>query len=141
MSDITAAYSFIPGSIVDHPTSVTVSDGEYAQFSCSINCTDHVALRWRLAAPGLNIVNDRYIKTRPLKKLWRKKGITIDSETTISESTDCEVVMIKILATSDMNGAVVQCAAIGTRQNVSSSYSRYAVLQVEQVASGDQIKP
>ena len=122
---------------MDHPSSVTVSDGEYAQFSCSINCTDHVALRWRLAAPGLNIVNDRYLKTKSLRRLWRRKGITVDSETAINESTDCEVVTIKILATSDMNGAIVQCAAIGTRQNVSSSYSRYAVLQVEQATSGD----
>ena len=122
---------------MDHPSSVTVSDGEYAQFSCSINCTDHVALRWRLAAPGLNIVNDRYLKTKFLRKLWRRKGITVDSEIAINESTDCEVVTIKILATSDMNGAIVQCAAIGTRQNVSSSYSRYAVLQVEQATSGD----
>lgn len=117
---------------------MAVSEGEYATFKCSIDCNDHVSLRWRLAAPRLGelSLNERYVRTRALKRLWGRQGVTITSETDTSESSGCEVVTLKILATSELNGAIVQCAAIATRQGVTSSYSRFAFMQVEPAGSG-----
>ena len=137
-SGLTIYFLFLPGNIEEHPSTVTVSEGEYASFKCSINCNDHVSLRWRLAAPRLGELrlNERYIKARALKRVWGRQGLTISSETDTSESRGCEVVTLKILATSELNGAVIQCAAIATRQGVSSSYSKFAFMQVEQAGSG-----
>ena len=112
--------------------SVTVSVGEYTNFNCSLNCTaDDVDLRWRLVAPRLGIVDDRYIRIKPLKNKWSRKGVTIQNESVVSELTGCEVVTIKILATDGMNGAVMQCAAIVTREDLSPAYSKFAVMQVQ----------
>ena len=63
--------------------------------------------------------------------MWGKKGITIKHETTSSDSSDTETVTLQILATSQMDGAVIQCAAIAARNNIDSFYSRFAVLQVQ----------
>ena len=120
----------ILGTIEEHPTSVTAAVDVYANFSCSVNCSQSVSLRWRLAIPRLDEVNDCYLKGRALQRMWRRKGVTIQYESATSGSSRCKVQTIKVLITSEMDGAVVQCAAIGIRNNVSSSYSKFAVLQV-----------
>ena len=90
-----------------------------------------MSLRWRLDAPLLGVVNGHYLKSKPLIKRWARKGITIEQETTDSESSGCEIQTIRIQATSQMSGAVIQCAAISTRNSASSSYSKFAILEVE----------
>ena len=122
---------FIPGTILEHPTSVTVTVGEWANFNCSVNCSETVSLRWRLAAPMVKDVNEHYYKIKRLQKMWRREEITIKHESTTSESTGCQLATLQVLATSQMNGAVIQCASISTRNSVSSSYSRFAVMQVQ----------
>ena len=76
-------------------------------------------------------VNEHFFNNRRMQNRWGKKGITIQHKSPTSDSNDCEVVTMQILATSEMDGAVIQCAAIATRENVDSSYSRFAVLQVQ----------
>ena len=49
----------------------------------------------------------------------------------MSQLHGCEVVTMKILATDGINGAVVQCAAIVTREDLSPAYSKFAVMQVQ----------
>ena len=76
-------------------------------------------------------INERFYPARRLAKEWGKKEITIQSVTEPSDSKDYESVTVRILASSRMNGAVIQCGAISFRGNVSDLYSRFAVLQVE----------
>ena len=68
---------------------MTVSVGEYANFNCSLNCTaDDVDLRWRLVAPQMDIVDERYIRIKPLtNNKWSRKGVTIENESVVNEST------------------------------------------------------
>ena len=66
-----------------------------------------------------------------LQRIWERIGITIEYESTTSESTGLQLATLQVLATSQMNGAAIQCVAISTRNSVSSSYSRFAVLQVQ----------
>ena len=116
---------------MEHPTSVTVTVGGWASFSCSVNCSENVSLRWRIAAPTIKEVDEQYCKYKRLQRMWRRERITIQHESTISESTGCPVATLQILATSQMDGAVIQCAAIATRNSAGSSYSRFAVVQVQ----------
>ena len=121
---------FALGAIEEHPASVTVPLGEWAKFNCSVNCSERVSLRWRLVAPKMGEINDRFCKIRALQRLWEKKGITLQHESTTSEYTGCKIVTLKILTTSQLDTAVLQCAAIATRRHVTSSYSKFAVVQV-----------
>ena len=119
------------GCIENSPESVKVSAGEWANFSCAINCSD-VSLRWCVVSPVMEVVNDRFIPARRLVRVWRKEGITMQFVTE-GDSGDFESVTIQILATEQMNGAVVQCGARSFKENVSSLYSKFAVLEVEPV--------
>ena len=123
------------GHILQHPESITVAVNEWANFSCSANCSQNMAIRWRLNAPLLGVVNEHYLNSKPLSKRWSRKGITIEQETADSESSDFEMQTIMVQATSQMNGAVIQCAAISTRNSAGSSYSKFAILEVEPQSS------
>ena len=105
--------------------------GEWANFTCSINCSEKVSLRWRLVAPAMGVVNDNFSLTKRLMRVWGKKGVVIQSEK--SESDDFKSVTLHIQAPStEMNGAVLQCGAISSRENGSSFYSKFAILLVEE---------
>ena len=108
-----------------------VSAGEWANFSCAINCSD-VSLKWRVVSPVMEVVNDDFFLARKLVRVWRRKGITMQFVTE-GDSGDFESVTIQILATEQMNGTVVQCGAESFKENVSSLYSKFAVLEVEPV--------
>ena len=129
--------------IEEHPTSVSVSEGEYANFTCSINCSAVASMRWRLAVPRLGVMrlNENYLKVKLLQKRWDRKGVVIQNESMFCESTGCEVVTIKILATRELDGAVVQCGAFGRSQDVETSYSAFALLYVVPQPEPDQPEP
>ena len=107
-----------------------VTAGEWANFSSTINCSK-TSLRWRLVSPMMEVMTTRFYPAGRLEKVWRKKGITIRSVTDQSDSGDYESVTIQIQSSSQMDGAVIQCGAISSRRNVTSLYSKFAVLQVE----------
>lgn len=118
--------------IEEHPTSDTVFEGEYANFTCSINCSEAVSMRWRLAVPRLGVMslNENYVKVKLLKRRWETRGVIIQNESTFCELSGCEVITIRILATRDLDGAVVQCAAYGRSRDVEPSYSAFALFHV-----------
>ena len=107
-----------------------VTAGEWANFSCTINCSN-TSLRWRLVSPMIEVMTTRFFPAGRLEKVWRKKGITIRSVTGQSGSRDYESATIQIQSTSQMDGAVIQCGAISSRRSVSSLYSKFGVLLVE----------
>ena len=119
------------GCIENSPESVKVIAGEWANFSCAINCSD-VSLRWCVVSPVMEVVNNHFIPARRLVRVWGSEGITMQFVTE-GDSGDFESVTIWILATEQMNGAVVQCGAISFKPNVCSLYSKFAVLEVEPV--------
>ena len=79
----------------------------------------------------MDAVSGRYPKVQLLKKIWKNRGITINFESTSSESGDYKEETIMILSTLQLDGAVIQCAA-KTRGGVPSyTYSKFAILQVD----------
>ena len=124
---------------MEHPRSVSVSDGELASFTCSDNTSEDVTLTWRVVFPKMEEIQDQsvtYYTEKQLKiNLKRNRGIIIKYET----SSSSEAVTIQIPTTIQMDGAVVQCAATGNSQSVASSYSMFAILQVQPLpeSSGD----
>ena len=123
-------FFIISGIIKEHPISATAAIDEWASFNCSVNCTEHLSIRWRLVAPKLAEVNESYYMSNRLRRIWGKKGITSESETSSRDSVDIETSTIHVLVTSQMDGAVFQCAAISTRYYADPIYSKFAVLQV-----------
>ena len=119
------------GCVENSPESVKVSAGEWANFSCAVNCSD-VSLKWRVVSSVMEVVNDRFIPARRLERVWGRRGITMQFVTE-GNSGDFESGTIQILATEQMNGAVVQCGAMSFKENISSLYSKFAVLEVEPV--------
>ena len=118
----------ISGIIEEHPTSVTAAVDEWASFNCSVNCTERISIRWRLVVPKMAVVNEFYYGSNRLQRKWGMKGITIEPETSSRDSVDIKTSTIHVLVTSQMDGAVFQCAAI--KDNVDPFYSKFAVLQV-----------
>ena len=116
---------------MEHPETQIVTAGEWANFTCSINCSEKVSLCWRLVAPAVRVVNDIFSLTKRLMRMWGKKGVVIQSKK--SESDDFKSVTLHIQAPStEMNGSVLQCGAINSRENFSSYYSKFAILLVEE---------
>lgn len=115
---------------MENPTSVTVSDNEWANFNCMV-CQKNVMLTWRLAVPKMGEINKNYYKSGKLQNVLDDKGIIMKNYASTSNSNDCMKVTIQICATSQMDRAIIQCAAIATRESVHSSYSSFAVLQVQ----------
>lgn len=120
------------GTIIELcPTSQAVAVKEWSNFTCSANFSEGYTLRWRLAVPNMDAVSGRYPKVQLLKKIWKKRGIAINFESTSSESGDYKEETVMILATPHLDGAVIQCAA-KTRSGVPSyTYSKFAILQVD----------
>ena len=114
------------GVILEHPRAVTVNTSEIANFTCAINCSENLSLRWSLTVPELGVLDPHFYNIKVLKRIWWKRyGIKITNEST----TSCDVT-INILATNQLNGTVVQCEAYGTRASVDSYYSKSALLLV-----------
>lgn len=72
-----------------------------------------------------------YHRSVVLKSKWGKQGVTIEHTHTVSDARGCKkmkVETLKILTTSQMDGAVVQCAA-RYRGKPTYIYSKFAILR------------
>ena len=121
---------------MENPTSVTVSVNEWANFNCMV--CDKVILKWRLVVGKMGEINEDYYKSGKLQNVWDAKGIIMKHNTSTSNSSDCMKVTLQINATTKMDGAIIQCAAIATRESVHSSYSSFAVLQVQPLLQNNE---
>ena len=121
-------------TIVQHPSSTSVTINEWSNFSCSVklNCSEKFSLRWRIVAPMMDEARG-YHKSEILINMWKRQGITIVARSdtpTVSEEHGCmKVETIKINTTSQMDGAVIQCAARYGKKPPSYIYSKFAVLK------------
>ena len=121
---------------MEHPRSVSVSVGELANFTCS---TD--TLKWRVVFPKVEEIQDQcvryYTEGQLTMYLIRKRGIDIQHETSSNGSSKAGT--IQIPTTIQMDGAVIQCATTGNSRKVATSYSMFAILQVQPLLenSGD----
>ena len=125
---------------MEHPRSVSVSVDEWANFSCLIDTSEDVRLMWGVVLPKIQQMNERrviYYTESPLGINLNKKNITFQYET--SSNSSSEAAEIRLLTTSQMDGAVIQCAATGNSRSVVPSYSMFAILQVQPLpeSSGD----
>ena len=111
-----------------------MSVGEWSNFTCTIDCSQHHSLRWRFAVPTTGLLNGPYIGSRYFNRFGARNGITLESlgkEQISCRSHGGEITeVIRIVATTKLNGAVIQCAAIGTRGS-QDYFSKFALLEVE----------
>ena len=121
--------------MLQHPESLTVSVGEWSNFTCTIDCSERHSLRWRLAVPTTGLLNGPYIRSGYFNRFGAKNGITIESvgkEENSCRSPGGEVTeVIRIMATNKSNGAVIQCAAIRIGES-QDYFSKFALLVVEE---------
>lgn len=125
-------------TISEYPRSKNVRLGELVNFTCAIQAQSQskADIRWHMRVPAFREVKDRFLKLPLLQKKWAKHGITISnisrSERFAGSLMQCETIIF--IATREMNGASMECAAIDTR-NFNSAYkycnSNFAMLTVE----------
>lgn len=79
-----------------------------------------------MASPVMGIIGEKFNSTPVLKRWWGERNITIKG----SRRARGSLKTIQILASENMNGAVLQCGAIASRSNGTTCYSKFAVLEV-----------
>ena len=122
------------GHIFQHPVSTKADIDEWANFTCTIDCSEleHHSLRWRFALSSDEDVERPYIPSKRFRSFGRKNNITIES-LNARKDTSCRTAgtemteTIRILVTDGVIGTVVQCAAVDTRGD-RNYFSKFAVL-------------
>ena len=120
--------------IREHPHSVVVSEGTWANFSCGIKLSDNApgSIKWRIG--DFRRDGKEYYSADQLPNL---EGVTAERSFTpdITEHTLTET--IGILATEEMDGTPVECMFVHPKKSTRNSYSKFALLNVNNhVASG-----
>ena len=96
-------YYYFPGTVVEHPRSVSVSVGERANFSCRIDTSEDVRLMWGVVFPKIQQMNERhvlYYTGRQLSGNLKNKNITIQYLPIPSSDSSSEAAMIQLRTTS-----------------------------------------
>ena len=114
--------------VVSSPRDMAVANGTWASFECRISCT-HV-FYWFVGSGRYRRLTDVDVNG-----FMQRNGIIVD----ISNSNECTdngdyTQQLRILATLEVNGTAVQCAAVPRRPTPNGVFfSSYAVLMVEPI--------
>ena len=119
--------------IREHPHSIQVTEGMWANFSCGIKLPGNI--RWRIG--GLN--RDGYIYNSAAN-LPDIEGVTAERSFPDDVTGNVLTETIGILATAEMDGTPVECMFLHPNRSTRDSYSKYALLNVHiHSESGDVI--
>ena len=109
--------------IREHPHSVVVTEGQWANFSCGIKLPG--TIRWRIG----DFTNDGYVYNSA-GSLPELEGVTAERSFAPDITGRILTETIGVLATAEMDGVPVECVyrhpILGTRD----SYSKFALIQV-----------
>lgn len=113
-------------------------------FTCTMegDLKESLGIRWRLWVPAIEQENHIFLKLSKLRKKWSKFNIPISNLSERSlDSVRTEILIFN--ATSQLNGMVIQCAAVDTRDlnSLKFVYSPFAIARLtfdSEVVSGDK---
>lgn len=142
MLSLTGSFVYIVAgdnvTISENPVSKHVRLGEQVTFTCAIHAQSRskVGIRWHLRAPAFGEDKDRFLKLPKLQQKWSKRGIMINYTSAPPESFPEYFIRrdtITFIATMQMNGASIECAAIDHDTEDFNIYSNsmFAMLTIE----------
>ena len=118
--------------IREHPHSVEVSEGQWANFSCGIKLSG--TIWWRI---GDFTRGDGYLYNAA-EKLPQVEGVTAGRSFPENITGDVKTETIGVLATAEMDGVPVQCMYKSLDDDpVKNSFSEYAIIHVNSFGSGN----
>ena len=115
--------------IREHPHSVVVTEGQWANFSCGIKLPG--TIRWRIG----DFTNDGYVYNSAgslpeLEEVTAERSFAPDITGRILTET------IGVLATAEMDGVPVECVYRHPRFATRDSYSKFAIIEVHPANTG-----
>lgn len=121
--------------IIGHPISRNVSLGEQVSFTCTIQGQSS-RIGWHASVPEIGLENKVFLKFSSLQERLSEYNLTVSNSLgRPSDSVRNETLIF--IATRQLNGMVIECAAVDTRDLSSTVYSKFARLTVmSEIASG-----
>ena len=117
--------------IREHPHSVEVSEGQWANFSCGIKLPGNIW--WRI---GDFTRGDGSLYSAA-EKLPQVEGVTAERSFPEDITGNVKTETIGVLATAEMVGVPVQCMYKSLDDPVKKSFSEYAIIHVDSFGSGN----
>ena len=118
--------------IREHPHSVEVSEGQWANFSCGIKLPGNI--RWRI---GDFTRGDGYLYSTA-ENLPQVEGVTAERSFPEDITGKVKTETIGVLATAEMDGVPVQCMYLYIDDDpVKNSFSEYAIIHVNSCGCGN----
>ena len=106
-------------TITEHPHSIEVTEGMWANFTCAIKVPGNI--KWRIEDFDTNNFN----------KLQTLEGVTgVRLFSSVLNINNILTETIGVLATTDMDGTAVQCMLSHPNNPSKHSYSKFALLNV-----------
>ena len=105
-------------TITEHPHSIEVTEGTWANFTCAIKIPGNI--KWRIG--DFNTDNFNFANNLPSLEGVRLFSSVLNINNILTET-------IGVLTTTDMDGTAVQCMLYHNNSN-KQSYSKFALLNV-----------
>ena len=125
---LAAANSFRNDPIREHPHSVVVTEGQWANFSCGIKLPG--SLKWRIG--DLSRDGNVYNSAGNLPLV---EGVTAERSFPSEITRNIMTETIGVLATAEMDRVPIQCGYIHGNKPLKDSFSKFAMMQVERLNS------
>ena len=110
--------------IREHPHSVLVDEGTWANFTCAIKLPGHI--EWRIG----DFTDDGY-KYNTAERLSHVQGVTAERSFPPTRTGRILTETIGILASEELDGTPVECMFVHTHIPSRNSYSKFALLNVQ----------
>ena len=118
--------------IREHPHSVEVSEGQWANFSCGFKLPG--SIQWRIG----DFTRGGGYLYNTAEKLPQVEGVTAEKSFPEDITGKVKTETIGVLATAEMDGVPVQCMYKSPDDDpVKDSFSEYAVIHVNSFGSGN----
>ena len=121
---------------MDHPADSTVTEGSWANFTCTANCDYFDSVFWYIGDHS----QVRTVSNNPfyINLLESRAGIRVNLQTLSECGTGVTMYeqRLQVWASLELNRTAVQCVAAKRTNPVLTSrfYSRYAILRVESLS-------
>ena len=119
--------------IREHPHSVEVSEGQWANFSCGIKLPG--SIQWRIG----DFTRGGGYLYNTAEKLPQVEGVTAEKSFPEDITGKVKTETIGVLATAEMDGVPVECMYLHPSRATRNSYSKFALIRAHPLhtASGD----
>ena len=111
-------------TITEHPHSIEVTEGMWANFTCVIKTPGNIM--WRIG----DFITKEGVIFNSLDNLSSLEGVTAERFPSDSTKNSIVIETIGVLATADMDGTAVQCMLYHPTNPSKHSYSKFALLNV-----------